>query len=83
MCRESEKRYRHGVAWKTVCSEWRIRADYSRAVVEFRKHLNSKTWVIYEGLRQKKITRLTKKQKREALREDALRQGDISILQNT
>ena len=61
------------------------RANYSRARVEFRKHLNGKTSVVYKGrkLRHKKITRLTKEQRREALKEEALRQGDISILQNT
>jgi hypothetical protein len=63
----------------------RYRANYSRARVEFRKHLNGKTSVVYKGrkLRHKKITRLTKEQRRKALKEEALRQGDISILQNT
>jgi transposase len=63
----------------------RYRANYSRARVEFRKHLNGKTSVVYKGrrLKHRKITRLTKEQKRQALVEDALTQGDISILQNT
>jgi hypothetical protein len=34
-------------------------------------------------LRHRKITRITKKQRQEALKEEALRQGDISMLQNT
>ncbi len=41
--------------------------------------------VLHEGrkLRHGKITRITKKQRHEALEEEALRQGDISIMQNT
>jgi len=61
------------------------RANYSRARVEVREHLNGKMSVVYKGrkLRHKKITRITKKQRREALKEEALIQGDISIMQNT
>jgi hypothetical protein len=63
----------------------RYRANYSRARVEFRKHLNGETSAVYKGrkLNHRKITRLTKELKREALIEDALTQGDISMLQNT
>jgi hypothetical protein len=63
----------------------RYRANYSRARVEVRQHLNGMTSVLYKGrkLRHKKITRLTKEQKREALKEEAVRQADISMLQNT
>jgi hypothetical protein len=39
--------------------------------------------VVYKGrrLRHKKITRLTKEQRQKALKEEALRQADISMLQ--
>jgi hypothetical protein len=61
----------------------RYRANYSRARVEFRKHLNGKASVVYKGrkLRHKKVTGLTKEQRTKALKEEALRQGDISMLQ--
>jgi hypothetical protein len=41
--------------------------------------------VLYKGrnLKHKKITRLTREQRLEALKEEALRQADISIMQNT
>ena len=63
----------------------RYRANYSRTRVELWKHLNGKTSVVYKGrrLKHKKITRLTKEQRLKALKEEALRQADISILQNT
>lgn len=63
----------------------RYRANYSKTRVELRKHLNGKTSVVYRGrrLKHKKITRLTKEQRQKALKEEALRQADISILQNT
>ena len=63
----------------------RYRANYSKARVELWKHLNGKTSVVYRGrrLKHKKITRLTKEQRQKALKEEALRQADISILQNT
>jgi hypothetical protein len=61
------------------------RANYSRARVEVREHLNGRMSVVHNGrkLRHKKITRITKKQRREAFKEEALIQGDISIMQNT
>jgi hypothetical protein len=57
------------------------RANYAGARVEVQEHLNGKMSVIYNGrrLRHMKITRSTKKQRREALKEEASRQGDISI----
>ena len=63
----------------------RYRANYSRARLEVREHLNGKMSVLYKGrkLRHRKITRITRKQRQEALKEEALRQGDISMLQNT
>lgn len=63
----------------------RYRANYSRARVEVREHLSGKISVLYKGrkLRHRKITRTTQNQRKEALKEQALRQGDISILQNT
>jgi len=63
----------------------RYRANYSRARVEVREHLDGKMSVLYKGrrLKHRKITRATHKQRQEALKEEALRQGDISILQNT
>ncbi len=63
----------------------RCRANYSRARVEVREHLNGKMGILYKGrkLRHRKITRITKKQRQEALKEDALIQGDISMLQRT
>lgn len=63
----------------------RYRANYSRVKVEVRQHLNGKITVAYRGrkLKHRKITRITKKQRREALKEEALIQGDISMLQNT
>lgn len=61
----------------------RYRANYSRAQVEVREHLNGKMSISCKGrnLRHKKITRTTQKQRQEALKEEALRQGDISMLQ--
>jgi len=63
----------------------RYRANYSRARVEVREHLDGKMSVLYKGrrLRHRKITRATHKQRQEALKEEALRQSDISIMQNT
>ena len=63
----------------------RYRANYSRTRVEVREHLNGKMSVLYKGrkLRHRKITRITRKQRQEALKEEALRQADISMLQNT
>jgi hypothetical protein len=59
------------------------RANYSRARVEVREHLNGKMSVLYKGrkLKHRKITRITRKQRQEALKEEALRQADISMLQ--
>ncbi|GAH30844.1 unnamed protein product, partial [marine sediment metagenome] len=52
----------------------RYRANYSRTRVEVREHLNGKMSVLYKGrkLRHKKITRITRKQRQEALKEEAL-----------
>ena len=63
----------------------RYRANYSRARVEVREHLNGKISILYKGrtVRYRKITRITQKQRQEALKEEALRQGDISMLQRT
>ena len=61
----------------------RYRANYSRARVEVREHLDGKMTISYKGrnLKHKKITRTTQKQRQEATKREALRQGDISMLQ--
>jgi hypothetical protein len=51
--------------------------------VQVREHLNGKMSILYKGrkLRHRKITRITQNQRQELLKEEALRQGDISMLQ--